>query len=428
MPMPPNVVIVITHDTGRHIGPYDPSVATPNLSRLAGEGVLFEEVYSAAPQCSPSRASLLTGLAPHSHGLIGLVHRGFRLAPASYARTLPHVLGAAGYHTALFGMQHEAPEPRDLGYATVVQAPGRQSLDVVAPLAAQYLATAPAAPFFAMIGFTETHRLWETTTTPLDDVRVPPYLPDMPEVRRDVADLNAQVERVDRAVGSILEALDRSGQAERTLFIYTTDHGLPFPRAKATLFDPGVQISLLARGPGGFSGGRRISGLVANVDVYATVLDLCGVKPPPGTQGVSLLPLVRGEVERVRDYVFCENNYQNAYDPQRAIRSERYKLYRSFADRPMMLPTHAEGTFVKDYFRDRGLYTQPRPRELLFDLAADPLEEHNLADDPAYQGIRAQLQAELERWRRETNDPLLQGDIPPPEGARLTPLEAYGRF
>jgi N-sulfoglucosamine sulfohydrolase len=94
----------------------------------------------------------------------------------------------------------------------------------------------------------------------------------------------------------------------------------------------------------------------------------------------------------------------------------------------MMLPTHAEGTFVKDYFRDQGLYTRPRPRELLFDLATDPLEEHNLAGDPAYQDIQAQLQAELERWQRDTHDPLLEGDIPPPEGARLTPLEAYGRF
>ena len=423
----PNVVVVITHDTGRHIGPYDARVATPNLDRVAREGVLFEQPFSAAPQCSPSRASLLTGLAPHSHGLIGLVHRGFRLAPASFERTLPKVLGAAGYHTALFGFQHEAPEARDLGYDTVVQVPGRQSCAIVALLAAEYLASAPAEPFFAMVGFAETHRLWEPTTTPLDDVQVPPYLPDLPAVRRDVADLNAQVEKVDQAIGAILAALDRLGLAERTLFVYTTDHGLPFPHAKATLFDPGVTISLLARGPGGLMGGKRLGGLVANVDLYTTVLELCGVTPPSGTQGVSLLPLVRGEATKVRDYVYPENNYQNAYDPQRVIRDERFKLYLSFADRPMMLATHAEGTFVKDYFRDQGYYTRPRPREMLFDIAADPLEQRNVAEEPAYQAVRDRLRQDLERWRRETDDPLLHGDLPAPEGARLTPLDSYGR-
>ena len=118
--MPPNVVIVITHDTGRHLGAYGRAVATPNLDRLADEGVLFEQAFCTAPQCSPSRASLLTGLVPHRHGLIGLAHRGFRLQPAALRRTLPRLLGGAGYRTHLFGFQHEAADPRDLGYQQVV--------------------------------------------------------------------------------------------------------------------------------------------------------------------------------------------------------------------------------------------------------------------------------------------------------------------
>src|SRR3954451_2970295 len=101
--MPPNVVIAITHDTGRHLGAYGRRVITPNLDRLAAEGVLFEQAFCAAPQCSPSRASLLTGLVPHKHGLIGLTHRGFSMRADALQRTLPRLLSVAGYQTHLFG-------------------------------------------------------------------------------------------------------------------------------------------------------------------------------------------------------------------------------------------------------------------------------------------------------------------------------------
>src|SRR4051812_3256134 len=160
--MPPNVVVVITHDTGRHLGPYGRGVATPHLDRLAAEGVLFEQAFCAAPQCSPSRASLLTGLMPHRHGLIGLAHRGFSLKPAALKQTLPTILSGAGYATHLFGFQHEATDPYELGYQHVVQPRPTGSRPHlcrdVAPAAADFLSSGPAEPFFAMIGFEETHR------------------------------------------------------------------------------------------------------------------------------------------------------------------------------------------------------------------------------------------------------------------------------
>src|SRR5215207_9164946 len=163
--MPPNVVIVITHDTGRHLAAYGRRVATPSLDRLAAEGVLFEQAFSPAPQCSPSRASLLTGLMPHRHGLIGLAHRGFRLHPDALQRTLPRLLGDAGYRTHLFGFQHEVADPHDLGYQQIVQPRPTGSRPHlcrdVAPAAAEFLAGGPTEPFFAMVGFEETHRPFE---------------------------------------------------------------------------------------------------------------------------------------------------------------------------------------------------------------------------------------------------------------------------
>jgi arylsulfatase A-like enzyme len=243
--VPPNVVIVVTHDTGRHLGPYGRRVATPSLDRLAAEGVLFEQAFCTAPQCSPSRASLLTGLVPHRHGLIGLAHRGFGLRPDAAQRTLPRLLGHAGYRTHLFGFQHEAVDPHDLGYQQVVQPPSTGSRShlcrAVAPAAADFLAGAPTEPFFAMVGFEETHRPFdpvELNDATLEDLQVPAFLPDTPVVRRDVADLEGSVREADAAIGQIVAALDRAGLADRTLVVYTTDHGIAFPGAKSTDYAP----------------------------------------------------------------------------------------------------------------------------------------------------------------------------------------------
>jgi N-sulfoglucosamine sulfohydrolase len=427
--MPPNVMIVITHDTGRHLGAYGRRVATPNLDRLAAEGVVFEQAFCPAPQCSPSRASLLTGLMPHRHGLIGLAHRGFSLHPDVLRRTLPRLLGDAGYRTHLFGLQHEAGDPYELGYQEVVQPPPTGSRPHlcrdVAPAAARFLAGGPTEPFFAMVGFEETHRPFEPTDTSLADIQVPAFLPDTPVVRRDIADLEAAVRQADAAIGQLLTALDRSSLADRTLFIYTTDHGIAFPGAKGTLFDPGIEIGLVARGPAGFSGGRRLPGLASNVDLSPTILELCGLTPPADNDGVSLLPIVTGEVRNVRQELFAELTYHTTYDPMRAIRTERYKYIRSFSDRPLHLPAHVDAGPTKDLLRERGFFEQRRPPEMLFDLVHDPLEQTNLAGDPTCASVRASLRDRLERWMQATGDPLLDGEVAAPAGATLTPVDAY---
>lgn len=424
----PNILVVITHDTGRHLGCYGRGVSTPNLERLAREGVLFQQAYCAAPQCSPSRASLITGLSPHQHGLVGLVNLGFQLRPD--VPRLPALLAGAGYETHLFGIQHEARTPEELGYRFVHRSESTSCRDVT-PLVTDFLASQPTGPFFAAVGFFETHRKYPDSPGPWDAVGVPPYLPDVPEVRRDVADLELSASQVDEAVGRILDSVDHAGLAGDTLVVYTTDHGIAFPGAKATLFDPGIEIALLARGPGGFSGGRVSNALVLNLDLFPTLLELAGVTPPEN-EGRSLLPLVHGESGHRRDRVFVELNYHVSYDPVRGVRTPRHKYIRSFEQRPWWVAPNVDGGprmqgYTKDWYRHNQpeVYTRPRPPELLFDLRSDPLERDNLASDSAAQGILSELRDAVSGWMEATNDPLLKGPIPAPPDGRVLPPDSW---
>jgi arylsulfatase A-like enzyme len=417
-------------------------VETPNLDRLAAEGVKFTQAFCTAPQCSPSRASLLTGMMPHRHGLIGLTHRGFRLNPG--VPLLPALLAAAGVDTHLFGFQHEAPDAKELGYQHVHRAEGGHSCLNVTPLVLDFLANAPSQPFFAMVGFSETHRPFSVRREPIHwrphaqnadesadyehDVKIPPFLPDVPEVRQDVAELNEAVRRVDKSVGAILDALQTHGLADNTLLIYTTDHGIAFPGAKATLFDPGIEIALLIRGPGGFAGGKVINTLASNADLAPTILELCGLSIPTEMEGNSLLPLVRGEVERVRERVFVEQTYHAAYDPMRGVRTERFKYIRNFAERPWWLPPNVDNGYTKDWYRQHQpeVFQAPRRSELLYDLQHDPLERQNVVDSADYFAALIELREGLERWMQGTNDPLLHGDVLPPPGAKVTSVRGWG--
>ncbi len=326
----PNILIVITHDTGRHLGCYGGGVETPNIDRFAEQGVKFTNAFCTAPQCSPSRGSLITGKMPHTNGLIGLTHRGFRLNPG--LKTLPALLAQAGYSTHLFGFQHEAPDAHSLGYQHVSEKKGGFSCKSVAPLAIDFLASAPKEPFFAMVGFSETHRKFPEVDEAPDGIAVPPYLPDHPDVRRDVAGLNILVRRVDDAFGAIADKLDETGLSQKTLVILTTDHGIAFPGAKATLFDPGVEIMFLARGEGYFSGGKVIDGLVSNMDITPTLLEIAGVTVPDEVEGKSLLPFVSGTSDEIRDELFLELTFHAAFDPIRAVRTRCFKYIRNFAD------------------------------------------------------------------------------------------------
>src|SRR3954468_4973199 len=305
MSLPPNIVYLHSHDTGRYVQPHGHPVPTPNIQRLADQGLLFRQAFCGAPTCSGSRACPLPGQWTHSNGMVGLAHRGFELE--DYSHHVVHTLRQAGYWSGLIGEQHLSVDPEVLGYDEVV-AIDTNHVDSVAPAALELLGSAPPRPFFLSVGFFETHREFFEPSSVRDTLYpLPPAnLPDTPQTRRDMAAFKASARSLDQGVGAVLDALDEHDLADDTLVLLTTDHGLAFPGAKATLTDRGIGVMLILRGPGGFHGGRVSDALVSQIDVYPTLCELAGIEAPAFVQGRSLLPIVRREADEVNDAIFAE--------------------------------------------------------------------------------------------------------------------------
>jgi len=412
---PPNIVYLHSHDTGRYVQPYGHQIQTPNIQRLADQGLLFRQAFCAAPSCSGSRACLLTGQWAHVNGMTGLAHRGWRLN--DYGRHIVHPLREAGYWSALIGEQHLSKEPETLGYDHVVDI-GTTKVHSIAPAAQQLIRSRPPQPFFLSVGFFETHREFFEPSSVRDALygAPPAHLPDTPEIRTDMAAFKNSARSFDQGVGAVLHALDEQDLADDTLIVLTTDHGLPFPGAKASLSDRGLGVLLIMRGPGGFLGGHVTDALVSHVDLYPTLCELAGAPLPPDVHGVSLLPLARREVAQVRDELFAELTYHAAYDPMRAIRTHRHKLIRHFGERLLPVLPNVDDSPSKDLLVAAGWADQPRPRLELYDLLADPIEMRNLAYDPVFTDLLEELDARLKGWMRATGDALLDGPIPVPPG------------
>ena len=421
----PNILQIITHDLGRYLPCYGwRAVEAPNLTRLAASGVVFEQNYAASICCIPARGCLMTGRYAHESGLVGLVNRGWDYRPNE--RTLAHELAEAGYRTLLFGLQHETSgDPRATGYAEV----WGESTDAhaVAGQAEAFFKheAAGAAPFYLNLGFVEVHRAWDKDAyEPADAsaVEVPAYLPDAPEVREDLARFYGCIKYMDAAVGRILAALEASGLAESTLVVFTTDHGEAFPRAKGTLFDPGVGTALIARLPGGASD-LRVDALTSHLDLAPTFLELAGAPVPERMHGASLLTALRGEAFAGHEAVFFEKNFHRTYDPVRAVRTKRHKLIRSFREG---MPAVAVPRDVEEGPCGRNLrpdFITPRPAEELYDLESDPNEEKNLAGDASLADVKAKLTARLDAWMRETGDFLLTSEVPAPPRPGNQPMD-----
>lgn len=416
--MPLNILYIHSHDTGRYVQPYGHAIPTPNIQWLADQGIMFRNAFCAAPSCSGSRAALLTGEYCHTNGMMGLAHRGFSLY--DYDHQLVRVLMAHGFHSELIGEQHLSADPHTLGYSVVREIPDK-FVNSVGPAAIESLRSGIPEPFFMSVGFFETHRSFFEPSSVRDRVYSlpPPFLPDTAEIREDIAAYKASARSLDHGVGSVLNALQQTGLDERTLVICTTDHGLAFPTAKASLLDRGIGVSLILRGPG-FTGGRALDELVSHVDIFPTVCELVGIDPPPWLTGRSLVPLVSGDEEPgLRSEIFAELTYHTAYEPQRAIRTERYKYIRRFDDYPYPVLPNCDDSPSKDAYLARGWATRTVARESLHDLFFNPGEGRNLIEHPDYADVLTELRQRLHRWMVETDDPLLHGPISPPPGAAV---------
>ena len=417
----PNIVYLHSHDSGRYLQPYGHAVPTPNIQKLASQGILFRKAFSAAPTCSPSRASLLTGQCPHSNGMLGLAHRGFSMA--DYSRHMLHTLGKAGYHSVLAGLQHIASVPETIGFDELLR-PKNTTAAVVAPLAVEFLNRRPSQPFFLDVGFFETHREYPEPTA-ADDPRYlqPPLpLPDTPQTRRDMAGFRASARLLDHGAGLVLDALERNGLAANTLVISTTDHGIAFPRMKCNLTDSGFGVSLILRGPGPFSGGKVSDAMVSHLDVFPTLCDWLELERPAWLEGRSMLPLLRGEEKELHDEVFAEVNYHASYEPVRAVRTQRFKYIRRYDGRATPVLPNCDDSPSKDLWLEYGWRGRAVPQEELYDLIFDPAEQNNLCADPNSAPALREMRGRLERWMTRTNDPLLKGPVPAPPGAKVNPV------
>jgi N-sulfoglucosamine sulfohydrolase len=391
-----DVVVLTTHDIGRHLHCYGRrSVVSPNLDAFAAEGVRFDLAFATAPQCSPSRASLATGMYPHTNGVMGLAHRGF-----DWELTVPHaaaVFGAHGFESHLFVGQHVSAHPERLGFDQI------HPTDVLE----EVLAVSQGKRLYLEINFDQTHRPYPPAGKPLPDLELPAYLPNIPEAVEEMTAVEQTIAAIDAAAGRFLAKLETGGRARDAFVVFTTDHGLAMPRAKCTLYDPGIEVALIARWPaGGMEGGRVDEQMVSNIDVLPALLDAAGLPKPDGLQGH---PLSNG-----RDVIFAEKTFHSYYDPMRSVRTERHKLIRNF-ESAFAVEVPADIQAGPIFRSDPARYSRDRPSQVeLYDLEADPFEMNNLAGRAEVASVAQELDERLREWMRETGDPLLNGPIASP--------------
>ena len=454
----PNILLAISDDQSfPHASAYGATgISTPSLDRVAREGVLFTSAFVASPGCSPSRASLLTGLYPWQ-----LEHAGTHASsfPSRFA-VYPDLLEEGGYFVGYTGKgwvpgnweaggrqrNPAGPEYNQRMLSSVP--PGIAETDYFANFRDFLEARPPDRPFCFWFGAYEPHRDFgpESRTRSgkqMEDAPVPPFLPDTPEIRSDVLDYFAEIEWFDRQLGMMLDLLDQGGELENTLVVVTSDNGMPFPGAKANLYEYGIHVPLAASWPARIRGGRVLDALVSLVDLAPTFLEAAGVDQ--GSQpmsGRSFLPLLRGEVgadKASRHSVFAgrerhsSSRHQNLGYPSRAIRTAEFLYIRNFA--PQRWPGGAPQKFEEDgrlgpmhgayhdidaapalsvliegrndpriapYFR---LAVDKRPAQELYRVASDPGCLENLAEDDRYATVRAELSATLEGYLTQTGDP-----------------------
>jgi N-sulfoglucosamine sulfohydrolase len=443
-----NILYLHTHDSGRFLQPYGHAIPNPNLMALAQEGILFRNCFCTAPSCSASRSAMLTGMNPHSAGMIGLAHRGFSLKEPRHH--LAYYLAEHGYETVLCGVQHEiaSGHEQELGYTRILQSENplvgdapvtpQQDLDRRAALdyanasaASDYLRQPKNNPFYLSVGLNSTHFDLPLPASDINPnyVQPPPTLPDNAVTRNDMAGYHTLARQADQCFGLVLDTLRQTTLADDTLVLFTTDHGVAFPWMKCTLYDTGIGVALILRFPGGKHSGIATDALVSHLDVFPTLCAIAGLPMPDWLEGHSLLPLLEGQEDRVREDLFAEVTYHAAYEPMRCIRTERFKYIRYFDDFIDTVKPNIDWSPSKDFLIENGLRERPHdPPEMLFDLYFDPGERANQAGDSHYADIRSDLANRLQCWMEKTSDPLLQGRVPRPAGTKANRKDGLHPF
>jgi arylsulfatase A-like enzyme len=431
----PNIVIFHCHDLGQYLHCYGVgTVRTPNFDRFAEQGVRFARSFCTQPGCSASRASLFTGRYPHSNGVMGLTHANFAWDLRSEEKHLAQFLKEAGYATVAVGVVHETRSgAQRCGYEKHIKQ-AKAAEGTTAALAELKRLAAGKQPFYLYAGFIEPHRLpYPKGSGPLagehgfpgphlepDDamgVDIPGFLRDTPGTRQELAGLQGAVRHVDEQFGRWLQSLQELGLEKNTLVLVTTDHGIAMPRAKCSVYEPGLQVALLLRRAGrqGWHGGVVRKEMVSNVDVLPTILDLVGIPIPANVQGRSFASLLDDRPYTPNAAIFGELTYHGYYDPQRSVRTETYKLIASFSTAPAFQDPSQQWRPRSDPVVPESPAAAFHSHLELYDLTQDPWEQVNLVDKPEYAAARSELASRLYQHMVATNDPLLRGAVTPPQ-------------
>jgi N-sulfoglucosamine sulfohydrolase len=432
-----NVLLLVADDQGLDLGCYgNAAIATPHLDALAASATRFPYAFSTVSSCSPSRSVMYTGLYTHTSGQYGLAHDFHNQHTLESVESLPLLLKKAGYATACIGKKHVKPdEVYAFDYALEGrEIAGNRDVAAMARKAGDFLAAHRDRPFLLIVGYSDPHRAALGFANTRDypgtaprryapaAVRLPYHLPDLPEVRADLADYYQAVSRLDAGAGLALQALRDSGRENDTLVIYLSDNGIPFPGAKTNLYDAGVRLPFLVRAPGLSKAGSVSNAMISYVDVAPTILDWTGVPGPTRytLPGRSLLPALE-ENPRGWDEVYGSHTFHEItmYYPMRMARTRRYKYLRNLAHQlpyPLARDILDSASWKAMQAKKADLGSRSarayfeRPAEELYDLEKDPDELDNVAGDAAYAKALQMMREKLAAFRRRTNDPwLLRG-------------------
>lgn len=471
LPERPNILWLVTEDMGAYLPSFgDSTIVTPNLSRLAKEGVVYPNLYATSGVCAPSRAAIATGMYASSIGanhmrttsyteVTGLPKYG--AVPPPEVRMVSELLRADGYYcTNNYKTDYQFQEPMT-------------AWDESSPYA-HWRNRGAGQPFFSVMNFTDTHESglfepyghryieerhhksgnrdfkWEDGRLSEEDTpkhlpkdtkfSIPPYLPDTETVRRDMWKMYNNIAEMDAQVGAVLKQLEEDGLLENTIIFFYGDHGGPLPRQKRLIYDSGLNTPMIVRFPNQMKAGTRNEALVSFVDFAPTLLSLTGTKPPAYIQGQAFLGTHKAAAER--NYIHAAADRFDGYtDAIRAVRDDRFKYIRNYRpeqgyylpiDYREKIPTMQELLRLRDAGKLDAIQAQwfraTKDPEELYDCVADPHELNNLATDAKYAEKLKELQTEMDRWITEIGD---QPNLPEKEllaqlwnGAQTQPITA----
>jgi N-sulfoglucosamine sulfohydrolase len=426
-----NVIVLVADDLGMQVGCYgDPTIKTPNIDALAKSGTRFTHGFASVSSCSSSRATILTGMPSHACGQYGLAHATHNAHTFRNVPSLPKLLGAAGYRTAVLAKLHVQPK-EVYPWTEEIAAGGGRDPVAIANAARKFIQEGGDRPFYLHVGFTDPHRAAKGFANDKSypgipvvkydpkDVVVPYHLPDRPEVRAELAEFYESISRLDHGVGLMLKVLEETKNADNTLIIFLSDNGIPFPGAKTTLYDAGVHLPLIIKSPGQTKHGVVCNAMASWTDLAPTILDWARVKQPKEMLGRSLLPVLDSEKSTGWDVVYGSHQFHEItmYYPMRMIRTRTHKYLLNLAHQ-LPYPSASDlwgseswqGILKRDDTmlgqRSRQAF-EHRPREELYDLRDDPNELKNLAGDAEQAEVLRDLRARLKAWQEATKDPWL---------------------